>query len=96
MSRTRDNTPAITPDEVVRRGQCIACGFCTVGKGGSGSGRMEFDPQRGHHVPRFDAAPPLEYVCPGTTMDMPALARAKHGALPEDPWLGTVIKTRAA
>lgn len=86
----------ITPDDVVRRGQCMACGFCTVAHGGATAGRMEFDEKRGHHVPRFAGPAPTEFLCPGATMDMPALAVITHGKLPTDPWLGTVVRTRAA
>lgn len=97
MTSVDDKLTPLTPADVVQRGQCIACGFCTVAVGRKEqTGWMEFDPARGHHVPRFHGPPPRDFVCPGTAMDMPSLAVAKHGALPEDPWLGTVLRSRAA
>lgn len=87
----------MTPDDVVQRRQCMGCGFCTLPLNVTQSrGHMEFDPNRGHHVPRFDGPSPEDFVCPGARMDLPALAQAKHGKQPNDPWLGTVIATRAA
>lgn len=74
----------------------MGCGFCTVGANGARVGTMVLDRNRGQFVPRFEGPPPTDFICPGATMDMPALARAKHGELPDDPWLGTVIRTRAA
>ena len=97
MTPTTPAEKTMTPDDVVKRGQCMGCGFCTVPlRAGQSPGRMEFDPLRGHHVPRFAGPAPAEFICPGAAMDLPALAQTKHGALPDDPWLGTVISARAA
>ena len=35
-----------------------------------------------------------DFVCPGASMDMPALALQKHGQLPENPILGTCIESQ--
>lgn len=90
------NGRRLTPLDVVDRGQCMGCGFCTVGLDRGTTGTMVFDPNRAQFVPRFEGPPPTKFVCPGTIMDMPMLARVTHGGLPEEPWLGTVIRTRAA
>jgi ferredoxin len=77
MKPTTPNEKIMTPDDVVQRGQCMGCGFCTVKlHSGQSAGRMEFDPQRGHHVPRFAGPAPAEFICPGAAMDLPALAQA--------------------
>lgn len=97
MALSEQTNLPLTPDDVVRRGQCMGCGFCTVAAGqAEPAGRMEFDGARGHHVPKFSGPPPTNFVCPGAAMDMPALALQKHGVLPADPMLGTVVQTRAA
>ena len=75
----------------------MGCGFCTVAPlGAMPRGRMEFDAERGHHVPRFSDRPPEDFICPGKAMDMPAMARQKFGCLPADPWLGSTVGIRAA
>lgn len=97
MISNEQKNPALTPDDIVRRGQCMACGFCTVAVGRTEpAGWMEFDDARGHHVPKFSGPPPVDFVCPGVAMDMPELALQKHGVLPADPMLGAVKQTRAA
>ncbi len=91
------DAPAATPSEVVRRGQCMGCGFCTVPlTPDAAAGHMRFDARRGHPVPVFDGAEPTDFICPGAAMDMPRLSQLKFGAAPQDPWLGRVIAIRAA
>jgi len=96
MKPTAQTTVLLTPEDVVRRGQCMGCGFCTIPlKPAQVAGQMVFNAKLGHHVPRFTGPAPTDFVCPGSNMDMPQLAQLKHGALPNDPMLGTVIKSRA-
>ena len=77
----------------------MSCGFCTVATEAGGQAAAEelaFDHAEGIFVPRSTASGSYDadFVCPGASMDMPALALQKHGELPENSMLGTCIESQ--
>lgn len=88
-------------EDIVARGHCMGCGFCTLIESGRDGPRvvMTFDEERDYFVPKVEhwspGTEPGDFICPGTSMDMPALATAVHGGEPEDPILGTTVRLRA-
>jgi len=88
--------------EIVRNGHCMGCGFCTLAYDDRPDGpaiRMKYDGQRDQFVPSVVNWQPGDdtgnLICPGATMDMPALANAVHGHEPSDPITGEVVAIRA-
>ena len=101
--------PPLTPaalhpvEQIVADGHCMGCGFCTLAYGreqhGGPSIVMRYSPEMDHYVPAVRNWRPGDetgdVVCPGKTMDMPALAAAVYGHQPADPTIGEVIAVRA-
>lgn len=91
-----------SPGDVVRAGQCIGCGFCTVPTGPgapAAAARIAFDPAADRFLPIVPEPGPAgspEFVCPAREMDMPALAMRVHGREPDDAVLGTYRSLRIA
>ena len=80
-------------DTIVSNGHCMSCGFCTVPTqlgGKAAAGQLNFDEKEGIFTPQVkNTTDSIDFVCPGATMNMPALALQKHGYLPDNPMLGT-------
>ncbi|MCB1685444.1 MAG: Coenzyme F420 hydrogenase/dehydrogenase, beta subunit C-terminal domain [Pseudomonadales bacterium] len=89
-------------EEIVTRGQCMGCGLCAATlRDASPATRVTMvpDPELGHYRPVVSGwktgDEPGSYVCPGASMDMPALSLQVHGREPEDPITGIWREVRA-
>ncbi len=95
--------------EVVARGQCMGCGFCAIELAPlptkvAANGLPLVDCRYLEAVEHWgpvvaqEAAPDAAAetrVCPGISMDMPALAREVFGREPKDPMLGEALRIAA-
>jgi coenzyme F420 hydrogenase subunit beta len=90
-------------DTIVAAGQCMGCGFCAATMKASNDGlavSMQQSPEDGTYTPQvhgwLPGDDPGNFICPGTAMDMPALAEGVWGHLPELSMLGETLHTAAA
>ncbi|UCD35931.1 MAG: Coenzyme F420 hydrogenase/dehydrogenase, beta subunit C-terminal domain [Nitrospiraceae bacterium] len=96
-----DSVYDTTVEDVVRRGLCMGCGFCTASlkiENPDAGVSMGYDRQTDSFVPAVNRETPgagrHDFICPGMTMDMVRLAEQVHGKIPDDPLLGTCRELR--
>ena len=86
--------------EVVEKGLCIGCGFCTSANAGASAPalHMQYSAKYDHVIPIVSqrATNNTEVICPGAKMDMLAIAESVYGSQPADPCLGQYQHIAAA
>lgn len=105
-----DRTVAVSElPGILKKGQCMGCGFCSVSLKAEAHGQLahaeevvEFawDDEVEHWGPRVShesltTASAQRRICPGAVMDMPALANDVFGRQPDDPILGEARRIAA-